>query len=67
MTERRKRKPASAEALAYIDRYDKEHSYNVKLKLNKIHDTDIIDWFERQPNKQGAVKELIRKEIQAGK
>lgn len=47
-------------------RYDAAHTTQVKLKLNLTTDRDIIDWLGSQPNKQGAVKELIRKEIRKG-
>ena len=33
------------------------------MKLNNNTDKDILKWFASQSNKQGAVKRLIRNEI----
>ena len=33
------------------------------LKLNKVNDRDIIDRLDNQNNKQGYIKELIRKDL----
>lgn len=42
-------------------RYDKTNTRQLKLKLNVNTDADILAWLEAQPNKQGAVKSLIRR------
>ena len=44
-------------------KYDKEHTIQFKMKLNKVKDAEIIDWLNAQPNKQGAIKDLIKREI----
>lgn len=41
--------------------YDKEHCKGFYMKLNKKTDADIIAVLEAEPNKQGYVKELIRR------
>lgn len=43
--------------------WDAQNTVQVKLKLNKRTDLDIIEWISAQSNKQGKIKELIRKEI----
>ncbi len=45
-------------------RYDSKNTVQIKLKLNIKTDADIIEYMNQQPNKQGKLKELIRKEIQ---
>lgn len=45
------------------ERYDAKNTKQFKMKLNIKTDADIIKWLEAQDNKQGAIKELIRKEI----
>lgn len=45
------------------EKYDKEHTKGFYIKLNLRTDMDIIRWFWKQPSKQGAIKQLIRKEI----
>ena len=47
-------------------KYDKEHTVGFYLKLNTKTDEDILQWLQSQPSKQGAIKNLIRRELQAG-
>lgn len=47
-------------------RYDAKATVQVKLKLNKTTDADVIDRLNASGNKQGYIKELIRRDI-AGK
>ena len=44
-------------------KYDKAHTKQIKLKLNLETDRDIIEALEQVDNKQGYIKELIRKDI----
>ena len=44
-------------------KYDKENTKSVYLKLNKTTDADILKKLEEVGNKQGYIKELIRKDI----
>lgn len=44
-------------------KYDKDHTTGFYMKLNTGTDKDILGWLEKQPSKQGAIKELIRREI----
>lgn len=50
-----------------VAKYDLEHTRQIKLKLNTMTDADIIQRLNQEPNKQGWIKELIRKEIEAGR
>lgn len=49
--------------------YDEMHTVQIKLKLNKKTDADILDWLWRQQldrssSMQGSIKRLIRAEIE---
>ena len=44
-------------------KYDKNNTTGVYLKLNKKTDEDILEHLAKQENKQGYIKELIRKDI----
>lgn len=44
------------------ERYDKENTVRVRLKLNKKTDADIIRRLEEVGNKQGYIKQLIRED-----
>lgn len=44
-------------------KYDAKNATYISLKLNKVTDQDILARLEGIPNKQGYIKELIRKDI----
>ena len=44
-------------------KYDKENTIQIKLKLNKKTDADIIKRLSEADSKQGYIKELIRLDI----
>ena len=52
--------PAEKRAKA---KYDENNTIQVKLKLNIKTDKDILEALERSGNKQGYIKELIRKDL----
>lgn len=45
------------------DKYDKENTVQVKLKLNKKKDADILGKLDSVEYKQKYIKELIRADI----
>lgn len=47
--------------------YDMENTVQIRLKLNKKTDADILEWFAKQQSKQGSIKRLIREEIEKQK
>ena len=47
-------------------KYDAAHTTRIYIKLNNGRDADILERLEKEPNKQGYIKELIRKDIEAG-
>lgn len=44
-------------------KYDKEKTVGVYLKLNLTTDADILERLAQVDNKQGYIKELIRRDI----
>lgn len=44
-------------------KYNKENTVQISLKLNRSTDADLIDSLNRIANKQGYIKELIRRDI----
>ena len=44
-------------------KYDKENTKRVYIKLNKNTDKDILAYLDSKQNKQGYIKELIRKDM----
>lgn len=45
------------------DKYDRSNTVQVHLKLNLYTDKDILDRLNSVPNKQGYIKDLIRRDI----
>lgn len=43
--------------------YDKQNTIQVKMKLNKKTDADIIEQLNKVDNKQGYIKSLIRADM----
>ena len=48
-------------------KYDANNTKQIKLKLNKKTDKDILDKLNQTGNKQGYIKNLIRADIKGGK
>lgn len=44
-------------------RWDAENTVQIKMKLNRATDADILARLEEVASKQGYIKELIRKDI----
>lgn len=44
-------------------KYDATHRVSYLLKFNIENDRDVIEWLNRQSNKQGAIKQVIREYI----
>ena len=44
-------------------KYNKENTVQISLKLNRSTDADLIYSLNRVTNKQGYIKELIRRDI----
>ena len=58
MDERKQRK------LQYDKKYDASNTVQIRLKLNRKTDADILDRLDAVPNKQGYIKGLIRNDIE---
>lgn len=48
----------------YLGEYQKENLQRIYLKLSRIHESDLIEHLDRQPNKQGYIKDLIRADME---
>lgn len=44
--------------------WNKDHTTQIKMSLNNNTDADILAWLAQQPNKQGYIKDLIRKDME---
>lgn len=51
----------------YNKEYDKLHTQMYSFKLNKIHDTDLVEYLNSLGNKQAVIKEALRMYIKKHK
>ena len=42
----------------------KKNVRNVVISFQRLSESDLIDWIEKQPSMQGAIKDLIRLQIE---
>ena len=47
-----------------IAKYDAANTVQVKLKLNRVTDADILERLEEVGNQQGYIKRLIREDLE---
>lgn len=59
-------KKTSDAQLRAQEKYDRENTVGVYLKLNLVHDRDILAKLKRVKNRQGYIKQLIRDDIERG-
>ena len=47
----------------YMANYEKENLRQIRLKINRKTEPDLLEWIEKQENIQGYVKGLIRADM----
>ena len=47
----------------YMANYEKENLRQIRLKINRKTEPDLLAWVEKQGNVQGYIKKLIRREM----
>lgn len=45
------------------EKYDKANTVQIRMKLNRKTDADVLEWLGKQESMQGAIKGLIRGQI----
>ena len=48
----------------YMAQYEKENLRQIRLKINRKTEPELLAWIEKQDNIQGYIKELIRKDME---
>ena len=51
----------------YQEAYEKENQVQIKLKINKKTEAELLEWILNQENRQGYIKQLIAKDMEAQK
>ena len=49
--------------MEYLNQYEKENIRQIRLKINRKTEPELLEWIERQENIQGYIKGLIRREM----
>ena len=47
----------------YMANYEKENLRQIRLKINRKTEPELLAWIEKQENIQGYIKQLIRREM----
>ena len=47
----------------YMANYEKENLRQIRLKINRKTEPEMLEWIEKQGNIQGYIKRLIRREM----
>ena len=48
----------------YLARYEKENIRQIRLKINRKTEPELLEWIEQQANIQGYIKRLIRDDME---
>ena len=48
----------------YLNQYEKDNIRQIRLKINRKTEPDLLEWIEKQPNIQGYIKRLIRDDME---
>ena len=53
--------------MEYLNQYEKENLRQIRLKINRKTEPELIEWIEQQENIQGYIKRLIREDMEKEK
>lgn len=49
--------------MEYLNQYEKENIRQIRLKINRKTEPEMLEWIEKQKNIQGYIKQLIREDM----
>ena len=50
--------------MEYLNQYEKENIRQIRLKINRKTEPELLEWIEKQENIQGYIKQLIREDME---
>ena len=50
--------------MEYLNQYEKENIRQIRLKINRKTEPELLEWVEKKENIQGYIKRLIRKDME---
>ena len=51
----------------YLAQYEKENLRQIRLKINRKTEPELLEWIEKQDNIQGYIKRLILEDMEREK
>ena len=51
----------------YLAKYEKENLRQIRLKINRKTEPELLEWIEKKDNIQGYIKRLIMEDMEKGK
>ena len=51
----------------YLAKYEKENLRQIRLKINRKTELELLEWIEKQDNIQGYIKRLILEDMERKK
>lgn len=49
--------------MEYLNKYEKENLRQIRLKINRKTESELLKWIEKQDNIQGYIKRLIQEDM----
>lgn len=53
--------------MEYLNNYEKENLRQIRLKINRKTEPELLEWIEKQGNIQGYIKRLILEDMEKEK
>ncbi|MBO7663896.1 MAG: hypothetical protein J6U01_11050 [Clostridia bacterium] len=53
--------------MEYLNKYEKDNLRQIRLKINRKTEPELLEWIEKQENIQGYIKRLILEDMDKGK
>ena len=53
--------------MEYLNQYEKENLRQIRLKINRKTEPELLEWIETQENIQGYIKRLILEDMEREK
>lgn len=49
--------------MEYLNKYEKDNLRQIRLKINRKTEPELLEWIEKQDNIQGYIKRLILEDM----
>ena len=53
--------------MEYLNKYEKDNLRQIRLKINRKTEPELLEWIEKKDNIQGYIKRLIQEDMEKEK